>query len=96
MGLSQKSFCGMKSAVNPAQPHLVNFARTLVYWIFKNVDELHMVQSIKNFTIRAFRRINPRVNPANTDGEIHGQSCGQTSMFILINFGNIQSTGCNF
>ena len=23
MGLSQKSFCGMKSAVNPAQPHLL-------------------------------------------------------------------------
>jgi len=64
--------------------NLVHLACTLVYWIFKNVDELHMVQSIKNFTIRAFRRINPRVNPANTDGEIHGQSCGQTSTFILI------------
>ena len=64
--------------------NLVNFARLLVYWIFKNVDGLNMVQSIKNFTIRAFRRINPRVNPANTDGEIHGQSYGQTSIFILI------------
>ena len=64
--------------------NLVHFACTLVYWIFKNVDGLHMVQSIKNFTIRAFRRINPRVNPSNTDGEIHGQSYGQTSTFILI------------
>ena len=64
--------------------NLVHFACTLVYWIFKNVDGLHMVQSIKNFTMCTFRRINPRVNPSNTDGEIHGQSYGQTSMFILI------------
>ena len=64
--------------------NLVHLACTLVYWILKNVDGLNMVQSIKNFTIRAFRRINPRVNPANTDGEIHGQSYSQTSIFVLI------------
>ena len=64
--------------------NLVHLALALVYWIFLNVDGLHMVQSIKNFTIRAFRHINPGVNPANTDGEIHGQSCGKTGAFILI------------